>query len=679
MNILFFIVFLLFSVLILRLGIVQIVQGENYRKQVEQTDEISVSSAVPRGEIYDRNYEKIAYNTPRKAITYTPTINPQPKELLEVAKKLTELIDMGDDKEKVTTRELKDLWLLENNRGDEKVTEEEKRNLNDKEIYQLKLSRITEEDLKEVDLNLASIYWKLYRAPALTPSIVKNEGVTDEEYALVSEHLSDLPGVDITIDWEREKTYDKTFHLLGSVKNIPAEKANYYTSMGYKLNDRVGTSYLEEMLEQVLQGQKSVVKTVTDRSGNVVDTEILSEGKSGYDVVLTIDMELQAEVEKIIQEEILTMIEYPNTETFDSAFVVVMNPKTGEILTLAGKQYNREEKDFIDYSNGTFTYAFVPGSVVKGATVLMGYETGVISAGTVLRDEVMRFKGNVTISSVSTMGSITDLKALERSSNVYMAKIALAIAGGTYTPGGPLIIDTSQIDVMRKYFAQFGLGVETGIGFPNEATGIKGTVKATEPGSLLYYGFGQLDTYTPIQLAQYVSTIANGGYRMKPQLVKEIREPNTNSDELGPIVEEFKPVVLNRVDMKEEWIDRVKEGFWLVTHGSQGTARYYFANEPYDLAGKTGTAQTYDGKGRRTENLTFVGFAPYDDPEVAIAVVAPNAYFEGTRSRYSIANVISRRVLRTYFDLKEKRMKEDVEQSDTSTTEDEEINVTEED
>ncbi|WP_420842713.1 peptidoglycan D,D-transpeptidase FtsI family protein [Fervidibacillus albus] len=664
MNILFFIVFLLFSILILRLGIVQIVQGESYRKQVEQTDEISVSSAVPRGEIYDRNYEKIVYNTPQKAITYTPSINPQPKELLEIAKKLSELIDMGEEKENVSTRELKDLWILENNNGDEKVTDEEVQQLEEKEIYQLKLSRITEDELAEIDLNVASIYWNLYRAPALTPSVVKNEGVTDEEYARVSEHLNELPGVDITIDWEREKTYDQTFHLLGSVKNIPAEKADYYTAMGYQLNDRVGTSYLEEMLEQVLQGQKSVVKTVTDQNGDVVDTEIISEGKSGYDVVLTIDMELQAEVEKILQEEILTMIEYPNAITFDSAFVVVMNPKTGEVLTLAGKQYDREDEEFIDYSNGTFTYAFVPGSAVKGATILMGYETGVISPGTILRDEVMRFKGGITISSVSTMGNIDDLTALERSSNVYMAKIALAIAGGTYTAGGPLIIDTSKIDEMREYFAQFGLGVETGIGFSNETTGIKGTVKSTEPGSLLYFGFGQLDTYTPIQLAQYVSTIANGGYRMQPQLVKEIREPSASSDELGPIVEQMEPVVLNRVDMEEEWIERVQEGFWRVTHGSQGTARYYFANEPYDVAGKTGTAQTYDGQGRQTENLTFIGYAPYDDPEVAIAVVAPNAYLAGTKSPYSIANIISRRVLRTYFELKEERLTEEVEQEE---------------
>src|SRR5690606_28126632 len=112
------------------------------------------------------------------------------------------------------------------------------------------------------------------------------------------------------------------------------------------------------------------------------------------------------------------------------------------------------------------------------------------------------------------------------------------------------------------------------------------------PGLLLDYAIGQYDTVTPLQLAQYVSTIANGGYRMKPQIVKEIREPQADAA-LGPIIEEIKPQILNRIDMKDEWIKRVQQGFYQVFHGSQGTASYYFSNESYNAAGKTGTAETF--------------------------------------------------------------------------------------
>ncbi|MCU9613883.1 penicillin-binding protein 2 [Caldibacillus lycopersici] len=665
MNILFFAVFLLFSILILRLGVLQIVQGEEYTNQVEQKDEISVDYSVPRGEIYDRNYQKVVYNIPQKAITYTPSKNPQPDDLLDVSKKLGQIIQMTDaDKEKVTERDKKDIWLLENKNGDSLITKEEKEMLKDKklsdsDIYQMKLDRITEEQLKSVDINVASIYRKLFNAVALTPTIVKNADVTDEEFAYISENLADLPGVNITTDWDRKKTYDTALStVLGNwSQGLPAEQLEYYESKGYNLNDRVGVSYIEELYEDVLRGTKSKVKTVTDKNNNVVDTKVISEGQSGKDLVLTVDMDLQVEVEKIIEEEIQKMKEYPNTDTLDRAFVVVMNPKTGEVLTLAGKQYTGNKKTpWYDYAHGTFTSAYESGSAVKGATVLTGYQTGVISPGDQLLDEVFNIKGTQVISSYKVMGWIDDLTALERSSNVYMWKVAIAIMDGHYVSGQALPLNTDKIDLIRYYFSQFGLGTKTGIGFSEEIEGLKGAADV----NAFQIGIGQLDTYTPLQLAQYVSTIANGGYRMQPLLVKEIRNPDVNDNALGStIIEEMQPKVLNRIDMKSEWIEHVQEGFWRVTHGSQGTARSFFVNEPYDAAGKTGTAQSYKD-GKSTYNLSFVGYAPFDDPEIAISVIVPNAYY-GSNQPYSISNVISQRVFRKYFELKEKRQNNDLE------------------
>ncbi|WP_284036590.1 penicillin-binding protein 2 [Neobacillus sp. 114] len=657
---LFLVVFVLFSILILRLGFIQIFKGEAFAAQAEKTDVTPVSYSVPRGKIYDTNDRLVVYNIPEKAIIYTPPKNPQPGELLKLAKKLNTFLVMTDKEiNKVTDRDLKDIWLLEHNNGTDLITKKEEKlykqeKLNDKDLYQLKLNRITESDLKGMDKNLAAIYRKLSSATALTPTIVKNENVTEEEFAKVNENLDNLPGVDVTTDWKRGRTYGETFwNMLGEVtsadEGLPADKVDYYTSKGYKLNDRVGKSYIEELYDSVLQGQKEKVKTVTDQNGNVVSTETVSEGKSGKDLVLTIDMEFQAQVEKIMQEELVNAIQKPHTDTLDTAFVVAMEPKTGRILAMSGKVYDRKSGQFTDFTPGTFTYAFEQGSVVKGATVLTGYQTGVRDFGETELDEVMRFKGSGTFSSYQVMNRINDLEALERSSNVYMWKTAIEMMGGKYVPNGTLNIDPKKIETIRYYFNQFGLGIPTGIGFDNETAGIKGT----NPSTYFQIAIGQLDTYTPLQIAQYITTIANGGYRMKPQLVKEIREPNVDGDEPGNVIDEIEPVVLNQVDMSQEMLKRVQQGFWLVTHGSQGTARGYFKDEPYNAAGKTGTSESYKN-GVKTWNLSFAGYAPFDDPEIAIAVIVPNAYRDGYAQPHSAANIISQRVFRAYFDLKEK-------------------------
>jgi penicillin-binding protein A len=508
LNSLFFMVFVLFSILILRLGVIQIIKGEAYAAQAEKTDVTPVSYSVPRGKIFDTNHKLVVYNISEKAIIYTPPKNPQPGELIELAKKLNTFLVMTDKEiNKVTDRDLKDIWLLVHNNGSDLITKKEEQlykqeKLNDKDLYKLKLKRITKRDLQAMDKNLAAIYRKLSSATALTPTMVKNENVTEEEFAKVNENLENLPGVDVTTDWKRGRTYGETFwNMLGEVtsaeEGLPAEKVDYYMAKGYKLNDRVGKSYIEELYDSVLQGRKEKVKTVTDQNGNVVSTETVSKGKSGKDIVLTIDMEFQAQVEKIMQEELGSAIQKPHTDTLDTAFVVAMEPNTGRILAMSGKVYDRKSGEFTDFTPGTFTYAFEQGSVVKGATVLTGYQTGVRDFGETELDEVMRFKGSGTFSSHQVMNRVNDLEALERSSNVYMWKTAIEIMGGKYVPNGTLNINPKKIETIRYYFNQFGLGIPTDIGFDNETAGIKGTNTST----YFQIAIGQLDTYTPMQIA----------------------------------------------------------------------------------------------------------------------------------------------------------------------------------
>lgn len=674
LNMLFFVVFLLFSILVLRLGELQIVFGEDFKREIERTDNITVSNPVPRGKMYDRNGNVIVDNSPLNAITYTKYQNTTPQEMLETAKKLAKLITM--DTSKVRERDKKDFWILIHpDKAKEKITDKEwtefkNKKLDDKDIYKLQLKRITEEDLNSLtpeEVETLAIYREFNSGYALTPQIVKNKDVTPEEFAAVSENLENLPGIDTTTDWARNYVFGDTLKsILGDVSSsdsgLPKEQLDKYLAKDYSRNDRVGKSYLELKYEDVLRGEKAKVKNTTDKSGKILSSEVISEGNRGKDLVLTIDMDLQAQVDKIIEEEIWNAKKSPNTGLMDRAFAVMMNPKTGEILALSGKQLVKNKEtgklEMRDYAQGTFTSSYNMGSAVKGATILTGYQTGAIRPGSVLRDEPLVIKGTPVKKSWKTFGDINDLRALQVSSNVYMWKTVIAMAGGRYIPNGPLVLDTDKgFSTMRKSFNQFGLGIRTGIDLPNEMSGFPGSDKRS--GLLLDFAIGQYDTYTPIQLAQYISTIANGGYRIQPHVVKEIREPELDNNELGPIVAEIQPKVLNRVEMKDEWIKRVQEGFRMVMQVGDGTGTGFWRSKPYNPAGKTGTAEAfYDGsdkskRGTEVWNLSLVSFAPYDNPEVAIAVVVPWAY-EGN-SGPSINHLIGTRAMDAYFNLKNAR------------------------
>lgn len=678
LNILFFAVFALFSILILRLGFVQIVYGDDYKREIERTEDVTVNTPVPRGKMYDTTGKVVVDNTPQNAITYTNNGANQ-EEMLQVAERLAKLIEK--DTSKVQERDKKDFWIMKNpERAEEKVSEKEIAELKeknegentDKDIYQLTLDRITENELNELtddDLEVLAIYRDFSSGYKLTPQIVKNKEVTDEEFAIVSENLQMLPGVDTTTDWERYYIFNDTLKsVLGKVtsseEGIPAEQLDYYLARDYSRNERVGKSYLELQYEEVLHGQKAKVKNVTDKAGTVLESVLISDGQRGKDLVLSIDMELQLEVEKIIEEELAAAKRSSGTGLLDRAYTVLMDPNTGEILTMAGKRIVKDSETgastMQDDALGNITTTYNVGSAIKGATILTGYKEGVLSPGTVINDRPLLIKNTPPKKSWKTFGPINDINALKVSSNVYMFETAIRIGGGNYQPNQPLPLKASGFDVIRDSFAQFGLGVRTGIDLPNEQTGFKGA--STLPGFMLDLSIGQYDTYSNMQLAQYVSTIANGGNRMEPHMVKEIREPLMNNEELGPVIQEIAPKVLNRIDAKEEWMDRVQEGFRRVMQEQGGTAYTYFGGKSYKPAGKTGTAQAfYDGPERskfgkeppEVMNLSLVGYAPSTNPEVAMAVLVPWAYQGNNDHKANLK--IGNRVMDAYYELKQKR------------------------
>lgn len=673
LNTIFFVVFVLFTALILRLGVVQIVYGEDYKREIERMDSVMVNNPVPRGKLFDNTGKIVVNNVPENAITYT-NYGVSQEEMIEVAERLAKLIEKDDHK--VTERDKKDYWMIKYPKeAKQKVSKRDRKELKkkykekkyDKEIYQLTLDRITEVDLSKLspqDLEVLAIYREFSSGYKFTPQIVKNKDVTPKEYAMVSENLQFLPGVNTTTDWERSYAYTNTLRtVLGGVtssdKGLPAEEIDSYLSKGYSRNDRVGTSYLEKQYENVLSGIKTKVKNVTDKEGNIVNIETVTEGKPGNDLVLSVDMDLQVTVEKIIEEELLKAKGSPGTGLLDRAYVVLMDPNTGEIKSLAGKRIvkdpNTGKTEFQDDALGTFTTTYNVGSAVKGATILTGFQTGVIQPETTINDTPM-YINTLRKGSWKVLGPVNDVTALKYSSNVYMFQTAIRIGEGRYVPHGPLPINKEAFNTIRQHFAQFGLGVRTGIDLPGEQIGFKGS--STLPGHLMDLAIGQFDTYSTLQLAQYVSTIANGGNRMEPHLVKEIHEPLLKN-ELGPLVGEIQPKVLNRLDLEDGWIERVQLGFKKVMQEKGGTAFNYFSGAPYSPAGKTGTAESfYDGplenyKMAPVMNLSLVGYAPSDAPEIAMAVIVPWSYTGSTDHHANL--YIGSRVMNAYFDLKKQR------------------------
>src|SRR5690625_444954 len=224
-NILFFTVFLLFSILIIQLGVVQILNGEAYQDEIDRTDQETIKTPSPRGKIYDRYHNVIVDNKPLYSITYTPQKGVQAEDNLDLAEKLSALMTMADEDgnlPKLTERNKKEYWYLKNTEeAISRLTDEEKSELDNTEQYDEALKRITEEEIESLtdeELEVIAIKRELDRASALAPQIIKNEHISAEEYAQVAEHLDDLQGINATIDWTRERPYGETFGaFIGSI------------------------------------------------------------------------------------------------------------------------------------------------------------------------------------------------------------------------------------------------------------------------------------------------------------------------------------------------------------------------------------------------------------------------------------------------------------------------------
>lgn len=654
---------LFFLMIFIELYHVMIIKNDFFKeKLLTLVDVKTEGSSAPRGRIYDRHYRLLVDNQAIKKIVYQKPKKITSEEELKMAYALGEHIVL--DTTKLSERNVKDFILAKDKElGKSKITKEEwdkldRRELTLDDIENLKRMRITEEEIKELeeqDLKAAYLYYLMNRGYSYDEKVIKVKA-TDEEYAYIAEHMEDYTGFVPQIDWERVYLYNDTFKtMLGMVSSedqgLPKEKKEEYLRDGYALNDRVGISYLELQYESLLKGKKDVYRVVNSKT-----KELVEKGHRGQDIVLTIDIELQKEIEQILEEEILYTKKQPNTKYYNHSFVIIEDPNTGEILAMSGKQavLKNGEYQIYDYTPGILTSPMTVGSVVKGASMLVGYDTGVLKIGEYMQDECIKIASTPKKCSWKTLGRINDLDALALSSNVYQFKIAMRVGKGIYEYNGPLELDPTAFDIYRNMYEQFGLGVKTEIDLPLESLGYHGD--STLPGHLLDFSMGQYDTYTPIQLSQYISTLANKGSRLKPHLLKEIRS-FSETDQIGELVEEITPTVLNTVSTKEEYINRVREGFYHVMHAPYGLGVGYISKE-YDGSGKTGTSESFldtDQDGvidTPTTSTAFIGYAPSENPKMSIVVTSPNVSYISNIDFLSLATKrITKRSTDTFFRL----------------------------
>lgn len=635
--IVFSIVILLgFLAVFFRLVYIQVISHDEYTQKKDDYTSIVQYISAPRGQIYDCNGKVLAATVVSHNIVYTSPQNMSQDDYELYAGRIVEVFDIK--KASISDTEKKEAYITHKSFLDRKDPEYRANHLlTEKELeayqngewgsnaesrrYQILLRRIKDDEIDEMsdtELKVAAVYNRMIKNASSGQENVVIEDVSDEDVSYLVEHKTEFPGFDVDFGgWKREYPYKETLSdVLGTVSSntegLPSENADYYLQKGYQYNSTVGKSGLEFQYNDILAGTAQESMITYDSKG-LAHRHITRQAVRGNDIYLTVDIDLQQELDSVVKQTLQTYGGTQNRDNFSSLFMCMENPNDGSLLALSGYQMDLDSRKMTYFASGCYQSLANPGSSVKGATVYMGESEKVIKPGEVIMDQTMNIAGQ-EFASYETHGAVDDVRALSVSSNVYMFNIAIRLGGATYEPGGPLGISDIQgtVNLMRSYYSMFGLGNKTGLDIPDEVSGYMGAVR--EPGMLLNYAIGQLDMYTPLQLLQYVSIIAEDGNGYRPSLMKYIKEVNSDQViEVGPGHIQTKLPSKNR-----KYLERVQAGFRdCVSGGNAGEPLQQMANA---VAGKTGTAEVTDWT-----TAVFVGYAPYEDPQVSFACVAPTS------------------------------------------------------
>jgi len=673
LNLLFFIVFVLFAMLVAQLAYLQIVYGGKFQAEVDRTDKTVMTGSVPRGMIYDSKGRLLVGNSTANAITYTKSGSVKSSDIYTIVNRLTKYITV--DTGTLTDRDQADYILAAPGKS-AKVAKQMPKSyrvdangdaLSDTKIYANEVKYVQKQGvhLNDKDLQRATLFKSMSSAYSLSTVFLKDKDLTAKEIAEVSEHLTELPGISIRSNWNREYPQGESIEsIIGGVsteqQGIPDDEINTMLASGYSRNDRVGTSYLEKSYESILSGTKSKREVQVGSNNQIKKSTVVYGGQKGGNLNLTIDSKFQKKVQADLTEQYNSAKAAGITQYSDGAYAVAMNPKTGAILAMAGIHNDPKTGKTSEDALGVINRTFVMGSAVKGATVLGAMMDGVITPeNNTLADQPIYLPGSPVKKSVypiGTFSSLSAIQALQFSSNEYMMALAMKEANAKYTPNTYIHMDSDIFSKMRGYFNQFGLGVKTGIDISGETKGIEGATLNSngdlKTGSALDLAYGNYDAYTLIEMAQYISTIANGGTRLKPYVVQSIQKTK-NDGTKGALTSVTKPSVLNQVGVTQDELGVVKKGMYAAVHGSgYWTTATKLADLSPAVAAKTGTAQSFyfdpdnpSSDPPETITTSLVSFGPYDDPNIAMAIVFPNL----TSENGSYPNLLAHQIYTDYY------------------------------
>lgn len=661
LNLLFSIVILLFMTIIGRLLYMQVLNKDFYEKKLASASQTKVTTSSARGEIYDASGKPLVENTLKQVVSFTRSNKMTATDLKEIAKKLLTYVSITSPN--LTERQLADYYLADPEiykktveaLPSEKRLDSDGNRLSESELYNNAVDSVqtsqlnyTEDEKKEIYL-----FSQLNAVGNFATGTIATDPLNDSQVAVIASISKEMPGISISTSWDRKILETSLSSIVGSVSSekagLPAEEAEAYLKKGYSLNDRVGTSYLEKQYEETLQGKRSVKEIHLDKYGNMESVDTIEEGSKGNNIKLTIDLAFQDSVDALLKSYFNSELGNGGAKYSEGVYAVALNPKTGAVLSMSGLKHDLKTGELTPDSLGTVTNVFIPGSVVKAATISSGWENGVLSGNQTLTDQPIVFQGSAPIYSWYKLayGSfpITAVEALEYSSNAYVVQTALGIMGQTYQPN--MFVGTSNLETamgkLRSTFAEYGLGASTGIDLPNESTGL--IPKEYNFANYITNAFGQFDNYTPMQLAQYVGTIANNGVRIAPHIVEGIYGNNEQGG-LGDLIQTVDTKEINKVNISESDMAILHQGFYQVSHGTSPltTGRAFSDGATVSISGKTGTGESYVAGGQEANNTNAVAYAPTENPQIAVAVVFPH----NTNLTKNVGPAIARDIINLY-------------------------------
>lgn len=666
-NILYILVYVIGIILIFQLFNLQIVHGEEYLQTANSrlTRETKIRAA--RGNILDCNGNILAGNEIKYSLKiYKSKIDEQ--NLNTTILNAIYVLEKNGDKYndefpininpvsfKYENQERINKWLEEYNLTEGTTAEEALEYFIDE--YSLKQYSLEEaRKIIAVRYGIDVNGYSSMRGYEISPE------VCEKSVAQIEEMNHSFPGINIEYRPIRKYYYSSlASHVLGYVGKIGNEE--YTQNEGYELDDYIGKTGIEYVCEKFLKGKDGLKQTDMSIDGTTTGEYITEEAVSGSNVMLTIDAKVQQVAEKALKENIekINNGDYGEKREVYAGSVVVLNVKTGEVISMVSYP-NFEPQLFVDgistekwneYTvkgrsaliNRTMQSAYAPGSIFKMVPAIAGLETGKIT-----KDEQIECAGiypggyKPKCWYYTTYGRghgyLTVSQAIQKSCNCYFYEVGTRVG----------------IDNIEKYATYFGLGQKTNIELPGEISGTLAGKKLYEKlDETWYYGntlsavIGQAENnFTPIQMARYIAMITNGGKKLDLTIIKDI----INNQGKSIKTEEVKDYINKRLGIEktsEENLNIQKENLKTVLEGMQsvteegGTAYSVFKDFPIQVGGKTGSAEAGNDK----TNAWFVGFAPYENPEIAVVVLVEN----GAHGYYSAE--VTKEIMEAYFGLNE--------------------------